>query len=55
MLGRNRDAEGKVVSGARIQHSYDLVAEGLAWRPDLEHDQRFRALEREVKERFRSL
>jgi polar amino acid transport system ATP-binding protein/sulfate transport system ATP-binding protein len=55
MLGRDRDAKGEVVSGARIQHTYDLVAEGLAWRPELEHDQRFRALEREVKERFRSL
>jgi ABC-type nitrate/sulfonate/bicarbonate transport system ATPase subunit len=55
MLGRDRAPDGKVVSGARIQHSYDLVAEGLAWRPELEHDPRFRELEREVKHRFHTM
>jgi ABC-type nitrate/sulfonate/bicarbonate transport system ATPase subunit len=55
MLGRDRAADGKVSSGARIQHTCDLVAEGLAWRPDIEHEPRFRELEREVKERFRTL
>jgi ABC-type nitrate/sulfonate/bicarbonate transport system ATPase subunit len=55
MLGRDRTPDGKVASGARIQHCYDLVAEGLAWRPGVENDPRFIALEREVKERFRVL
>jgi ABC-type nitrate/sulfonate/bicarbonate transport system ATPase subunit len=55
MLGRDRAADGKVASGARIQHTYDLVAEGLAWRPEVEHEPRFRELERELKERFRNL
>lgn len=55
MLGRDRAPDGKITSGAKIQHTYDLVAEGLAWRPELEHDARFRELEREVKDRFRSL
>jgi ABC-type nitrate/sulfonate/bicarbonate transport system ATPase subunit len=55
MLGRDRTADGKVASGARIQQCYDLVAEGLAWRPGVEHDPRFLALEREVKDRFRVL
>ena len=55
MLGRDRAPDGKVATGARIQHCYDLVAEGLAWRPGVEHDPHFLELEREVKERFRNL
>jgi ABC-type nitrate/sulfonate/bicarbonate transport system ATPase subunit len=55
MLGRDRTPDGKIASGAKIQHCYDLVKEGLAWRPDVEHDPRFRELEREVKERFKTL
>jgi hypothetical protein len=44
-----------VTSGARIQKKYDLVAEGLAWRPDIEHEPRFAELEREVKSGFKAL
>jgi polar amino acid transport system ATP-binding protein/sulfate transport system ATP-binding protein len=55
MLGRDRTPDGKVASGARIQHCYDLAVEGLAWRPGVEHEARFGELEREVKERFRVL
>jgi ABC-type nitrate/sulfonate/bicarbonate transport system ATPase subunit len=55
MLGRDRTSDGQVTSGARIQHCYDLVAEGLAWRPGVEQDPRFIQLEREVKDRFRVL
>jgi ABC-type nitrate/sulfonate/bicarbonate transport system ATPase subunit len=55
MLGRDRDASGQVRSGARIQHSYDLVAEGLAYKPEVEHEPRFGELENEVKARFTSL
>jgi NitT/TauT family transport system ATP-binding protein len=55
MLGRTRGSNGEVVSGARIQHCYDLVVEGLAWRPGVEREARFREVEQEVKERFRSL
>jgi polar amino acid transport system ATP-binding protein/sulfate transport system ATP-binding protein len=55
MLGRERNEKGKVTSGARIQKQYDLVAEGLAWRPDIEHEPRFAELERDVKAGFRTL
>jgi polar amino acid transport system ATP-binding protein/sulfate transport system ATP-binding protein len=55
MLGRNRSAQEKIVSGACIQHCYDLVTEGLAWRPGVEREPKFRDVEHEVKERFRSL
>jgi ABC-type nitrate/sulfonate/bicarbonate transport system ATPase subunit len=55
MLGRDRDAKGKVTSGARIQKTYDLVEMGLAWRPDLELDPNFPTVEREVKQTFKVL
>jgi NitT/TauT family transport system ATP-binding protein len=55
MLGRDRDAAGKVTSGAHIQKTYDLVAMGLAWRADLEIDPGFPAIEREVKQGFKAL
>jgi polar amino acid transport system ATP-binding protein/sulfate transport system ATP-binding protein len=55
MLGRDRDAKGQVTSGARIQKTYDLVEMGLAWRPELELDPNFPAVEREVKQTFKVL
>jgi polar amino acid transport system ATP-binding protein/sulfate transport system ATP-binding protein len=55
MLGRDRTPDGKAVPGARIQHSYNMVERGMAWRSDLELDARFPPLEREIKERFRTL
>jgi NitT/TauT family transport system ATP-binding protein len=55
MLGRDRNPDGKVVPGAHIQHTYNMVERGLAWRTDLELDPKFPALEREIKDRFRTL
>jgi polar amino acid transport system ATP-binding protein/sulfate transport system ATP-binding protein len=55
MLGRNRGDGNKVLSGACVQHCYDLVVEGLAWRPGVEAEPRFRDVEREVRERFHAL
>ena len=36
LLGRERDEAGEVTSGARIVKEYDLIKEGLAYRPDAE-------------------
>ena len=55
MLGRDRNPEAKIVAGACIQHCYDLVVEGLAWRPGVEAEPRFREVEHEVRDRFRVL
>ncbi len=55
MLGRDRDAEGRTVSGAKIQETYDLVAQGLAWRQDVELDPQFVTMERTIKQRFATL
>jgi polar amino acid transport system ATP-binding protein/sulfate transport system ATP-binding protein len=32
LLGRDRDAQGQIIPGARIQATYNLVERGLAWR-----------------------
>jgi len=55
MLGRDHASDGKIVPGARIQTTYDLVEKDLAWRTDVEDDPKFAALEREVRARFKSL
>lgn len=55
LLGRDRDADGTPVPGARVQAEYDLVARGLAWRPDVDREPAFHELVREVRQRFRAL
>ncbi len=57
MLGRDRGEGGKVVSGARIQATYDLVERGLAWQADVhvEGQPAFVELEKEIKARFKQL
>ncbi len=55
MMGRQPGPDGKPAGGARVMHAYDLVDMGLAWRPDVESDPRFQALEAEIKAGFRRL
>jgi ABC-type nitrate/sulfonate/bicarbonate transport system ATPase subunit len=55
MLGRDHAPDGKLIPGAHIQHTYDLVERDLCWKDDLELDPRFPPLEREIKERFKAL
>ena len=51
MLGRER-VEGKAVAGAKVQATYDLVAQGLAWQAGVEELPVFGQLEKEIKGRF---
>jgi NitT/TauT family transport system ATP-binding protein len=55
MLGRDRDAEGNIIPGARIMEVYDLVERDLCWHPDIITSPRFMSFVAEVKERFRTL
>jgi polar amino acid transport system ATP-binding protein/sulfate transport system ATP-binding protein len=55
LLGRERDADGRFTSGAKVQRTYDLVDCGLAWREHVELEPSFTALEREIKSRFATL
>lgn len=49
LLGRERDAGGMPVAGARIMKEYDLIAEGLAYQPDIEELPRFAELRKEIR------
>ena len=55
LMGRDRDAQGNVVPGARIQATYDLIERGLAWRKGINTTPEFMELLREILERFPSL
>jgi ABC-type nitrate/sulfonate/bicarbonate transport system ATPase subunit len=55
LLGRNRDTEGKIIPGAKIQETLDLVAEDLAWRKDVEFEPKFMQRERQIKAKFQTL
>jgi len=52
LLGRDRDAEGKVIPGAHIQATYDLIERGLAWHQDLTSTPGFLALLKEIRDVF---
>lgn len=49
LLGRERDEKGIPMPGGRIMKKYDLVAEGLAYKPDIEDIPRFAELRKEIK------
>lgn len=55
LMGRDRDAGGNVVPGARIVETYDLVERDLCWHPEIITEPRFLSFVAEVKQRFRTL
>ena len=55
VMGRDRDGDGNVIPGARIQETYDLIERDLCWHPELTNSARFLEFVREVKERFHRL
>jgi ABC-type nitrate/sulfonate/bicarbonate transport system ATPase subunit len=55
VLGRERDADGRPVSGASIREVHDLAAQGLAWDPDIESRPGFRERVAALKSRFATL
>jgi NitT/TauT family transport system ATP-binding protein len=55
LMGRDRDPEGKIIPGARIQESYNLIERGLAWRDGITTSPEFLLTLREIRARFPSL
>ena len=55
LMGRDRDPEGKIIPGARIQESYNLIERGLAWRNGIATTTEFLEMLREIRARFPSL
>jgi ABC-type nitrate/sulfonate/bicarbonate transport system ATPase subunit len=55
LMGRDRDAAGNTIPGARIQETYDLIERDMCWHPEITNSAKFLEFVREVKERFQSL
>ncbi len=55
LMGRDRDASGNIIPGARIQETYDLIERDLCWHPGITNSSKFLEFVREVKERFQTL
>lgn len=52
LLGRDRDEQGNIIPGARIQKVYNLVEMGLAWRKNITMEPEFVKLVQEIREIF---
>lgn len=49
LLGRERDKQGEPMQGSKVMKEYDLIAEGLAYRQDIEDLPRFAAIRKEIR------
>jgi polar amino acid transport system ATP-binding protein/sulfate transport system ATP-binding protein len=55
MMGRDHDAKGDIIPGARVVSTIDLIAKGLAWQPNVASLPAFADVVRELRELFPSL
>lgn len=55
LLGRGRDAEGKVVPGAYIVETVDLISRDLAWHPEIRTTLEFAQAVVEIEQKFVNL
>jgi ABC-type nitrate/sulfonate/bicarbonate transport system ATPase subunit len=55
LMGRDRDAEGNVIPGARIVEEIDLIERDLCWHPDIRSRPGYAELVKQIKARFHSL
>lgn len=55
LMGRDRDANGQIIPGARILHNYDLIERDLYDQPGLADKPEFRALVKEIRALFHTL
>ena len=55
VMGRDVDENGNIIPGAYIKHTIDLIGEGLAWRPDIRKEERYREIANELRDLFPTL
>jgi NitT/TauT family transport system ATP-binding protein len=55
IMGRDRDAENKIIPGARIKYEYDLCERDLVWQKDIREKPDFVALLSEIRSLFKAL
>jgi ABC-type nitrate/sulfonate/bicarbonate transport system ATPase subunit len=52
LMGRKRDEQGNIVSGAYIVDTYDLIECGLTWNPNVREHPAYNPLVQELNKRF---
>lgn len=52
LLGRDRDADGNPIPGARVQASFSLMERGLAWRENITTTPEYMQLRQEIRDFF---
>ncbi|MFA6042632.1 MAG: ATP-binding cassette domain-containing protein [Patescibacteria group bacterium] len=55
LMGRDNNPDGSPTSGSYIKYKYNLVEEGLAWRPSITEEQHFLTFVRDIKRQFKEL
>ena len=55
LLGRDRDKEGRIIPGAKIKATYNLIERGLAWTPGITETKEFIDVVCEIRAVFPSL
>lgn len=55
LMGREKDANGNSIPGAKIIEQIDLIAEGLAWVPDIHLQPEFSEVTRKIRGIFPTL
>jgi ABC-type nitrate/sulfonate/bicarbonate transport system ATPase subunit len=55
LMGRDCDADGRIIPGASIKHTYDLAAMDLCWDKNLLAKPAFQALVNEIRAKFHGL
>lgn len=54
-MGRDHDPQGKLIPGAYIVETYNLIDRGLAWHTNIESNPAFAPFVQEVDEKFAQL
>jgi NitT/TauT family transport system ATP-binding protein len=55
LLGRDHNAEGQPLPGARVQATYNLIERGLAWQPHVFDKPEFHQMTRDIRNIFPAL
>ena len=55
LLGRDRDAQGNIIPGAKVKATYNLIERGLTWTPGITETTGFIDVVREIRGVFPSL
>ncbi len=55
VMGRDRDANGKVIDGSHIKHTFNLIDRGVCWQDDVQSRPEFHELVDEVRGLFPTL